>query len=117
MASEIRVELPSYSMFSATPAYQIQATVDGSTDNIAVFGLRRPQVVPDATDIRFTVPVGGENRLDKISQKFYDTPLLATVIADCNPGLDPMNGPAVADIINIPTRQRLATLGILTTNV
>lgn len=104
-------------MFSATPAYQIEATVDGSTDNVAVFGLRRQQVVPDPTDQRFTVPVGGAGRLDKISQKFYDTPLLAWAIADCNPGLDPMNGPAVADIINVPTRQRLAVLGILTTNV
>jgi hypothetical protein len=113
MANDIRIELPAYSMFSSTAAYQL--AIDGV--NVALFGLRQSPVVPDLTDIQFTVPVGGTGRLDKIAQKFYDTPELAWAIADCNPGMDPMVDPHVGEVISVPTRQRLATLGILTTNV
>lgn len=112
-AASIRVELPAYSMFSSTPAYQIQAEVDESLQTIAVFGLKINAVVPDPTDTLFTVPTGGEGRLDLISQKFYGVPDLWWVIANCNPAMDPMVGPNVADIIQVPTKLRLASLGIL----
>lgn len=111
--ASIRVELVPYSMMGATPAYQIQAEVDGSKQNVAVFGLKRDAVVPDPTDILFTVPTGGEGRLDLISQKFYGTPELWWAIAQCNPEMDPMIGPSIADIIAVPTKLRLAALGVL----
>lgn len=111
--ASIRVELVPYSMFAATPAYQIDAEVDGATQTVAVFGLKRDLVVPDPTDILFTVPTGGQGRLDLISQKLYGTPELWWAIARCNPDMDPMIGPSVAQVIQVPTKLRLATLGIL----
>lgn len=112
-AASIRVELVPYSMFGATPAYQVQAQVDGATKTVAVFGLRRSAVVPDPSDILFTVPTGGGGRLDLISQKFYNTPELWWAIARCNPSIDPMVGPNIGDVIAIPTKLRLASIGIL----
>lgn len=112
-AASIRVELVPYSMFGATPAYQIQAEVDNAQQNVAVFGLKRDIVVPDPTDQLFTVPTGGGGRLDLISQKLYGTPELWWAIARCNPSMDPMVGPNIADVIQVPTKLRLASLGIL----
>lgn len=100
-------------MFGATPAFQIQAEVDGATQNVAVFGLLQDIVVPDPSDEQFTVPPGGQGRLDLISQSLYGTPELWHAIARCNPGMDPLIGPNVADVIQVPTRLRLAGLGIL----
>jgi hypothetical protein len=111
--ASIRVELVPYSMFGATPAYQVQAQVDGSTQNVAVFGLKRDLVVPDPSDVLFTVPTGGGGRLDLISQKLYGTPELWWAIARCNPSMDPMTGPNIADMIVVPTKLRLASLGVL----
>ncbi len=111
--ASIRVELVPYSMFVATSAFQIQAEVDGTTQNVAIFGLKRDAVVPDPTDQDFTVPPGGGGRLDLISQSLYGTPELWHAICRCNPGMDPMVGPNVADVIQVPTRLRLASLGLL----
>jgi hypothetical protein len=111
--ASIRVELVPYSMFGATPAYQINAEVDGSSQTVAVFGLRRDAVVPDPSDVLFAVPTGGGGRLDLISQKLYGTPELWWVIARCNPEMDPMIGPEIGQVIQVPTKLRLASLGIL----
>ena len=109
----VRVELSPYSMFAATPTYQIQAELDTGKENVIVFGLKRDVVVPDPSDILFPVPTGGGGRLDLISQKFYSTPELWWVIARCNPSIDPMVGPSITDIVHVPTRLRLAALGVL----
>ncbi len=109
----VRVELTAYSMYAATPTYQIPAELDTGKENVVVFGLMRAAVVPDPSDMLFPVPAGGGGRLDLISQKFFGTPELNWAIALCNPGLDPMMGPNVSDEIQIPTRLRLANLGIL----
>ena len=109
----MRVELTPYSSYAATPTYQIEAELDTGKENTVVFGLMRATVVPDPSDVLFTVPGGGGGRLDLISQKFFSTPELFLAITQCNPGLDPMVGPAVGDVIQVPTRQRLANLGIL----
>jgi hypothetical protein len=110
----VRAELPKYSMFSATPTYQVQAEVDtGDVETVVVFGLKRDVVVPHPSDIQFTVPAAGGGRLDLVSQKFYSTPDLFWAISRCNPALDPMLGPNVAEVISVPTRLRLASLGIL----
>jgi hypothetical protein len=112
-AASIRVQLTAYSQFSATPAYQIQAQIGSKLETVAVFGLKVNAVMPNPTDILFTVPTGGGGRLDLISQKFYGTPELWWAIAICNPGMDPMIGPTIAQVIRVPTKARLATLGIL----
>jgi hypothetical protein len=109
----VRVELVPYSMFTATPAYQIETELDTGKENVVVFGLKRDPVVPDPTDILFTVPPGGGGRFDLISQKFYGTPELWWAISRCNVELDPMVGPDVGSIIRVPTRLRLASLGVL----
>ena len=109
----VRVELVPFSMFAATPAYQIPAELDSGTENVVVFGLKRNAVVPDPSDSLFTVPAGGQGRLDLVSQKFYGTPELWESIANCNPSLDPMIGPEAGSIIQVPARLRLASLGIL----
>jgi len=111
--ASVRVELTPYSQYSSTPAYQIQAEIDGTSQTVAVFGLKQNAVVADPTDIMYTVPTGGGGRLDLISQKLYGTPSLWWVIAQCNPEMDPVIGPNVADVIQVPTKLRLAALGIL----
>lgn len=109
----VRVELAPYSQFTATPAYQIEAELDTGVESVVVFGLRRDSVVPDPSDILFTVPPGGGGRFDLISQKHYGTPELGLTIARCNPEIDPMIGPDVGSIIRVPTSARLASLGVL----
>lgn len=110
-----RIELPPYSMFSSTPAYDgIGAEIEGTRQKIAVFGLLVDPVVPDATDELFRVPQGADARLDLISQKFYGVPDLWWVIALVNNILDPLVGAPVGINIRVPTRQRMAAEGILT---
>lgn len=100
-----RVELPAYSMFSSTPVYNVQGNI--------VFGLLADVVVPDGTDELYTVPSAGEARLDLISDNFYSTPHLWWVLARVNRITDPMTEPATNDVIRIPSRARLAALGVL----
>lgn len=100
-------------MFASTPAYQVDAEIDGTDQTVAVFGLKRDAVVPDSSDILFTVPTGGGGRLDLISQKFYGTPELWWAICRCNVSMDPMVGPNIGDVIRVPTRSRLAAIGVL----
>jgi hypothetical protein len=100
-----RVELPAYSMFATTPVYEVGGDV--------VFGLLKDVIVPDASDELFTVPPGGETRLDSISYKFYGTPALWWVLARVNNIEDPLVGVALNATIRIPTKARLASEGIL----
>lgn len=100
-----RVELPPYSMFSATPIYE----VGGNT----VFGLMQEAVVPDATDNLYTLPTAGESRLDIVADHFYGAPQLWWVIASVNRIHDALVGPKTGDVLRIPTRERLGRLGIL----
>ncbi len=111
---KVRVERIPYSMFSKTPVYHgISAEVDGKVEKVLVFGLLRDAVVPDPSDFLFTVPPGAKNRLDLISQKFYNTPELWWAIARVNAMIDPLVGPQDGDLIRIPTQQRLSNLGVL----
>lgn len=100
-----RVELPAYSMFSATPVYEVGGDV--------VFGLLKDAIVPDASDDLYTVPPGGAHRLDAISYYFYNTPHLWWVLARVNNVVDPLIGVAVGTVIRIPTKSRLASEGVL----
>ena len=107
MATNIRVQLPPYSMWGKTRIYP--QVVGG--ENVIVFGLLQDMVAPDASDQVFTVPRAGVNRLDLISQNFYGVPDLWPVIARVNGILDPMVGFSEGDVIQVPTRARLALLG------
>jgi hypothetical protein len=109
----IRVELPAFSQFTSTTTYQIPAELDSGKENVVVFGLKRDAIVPDPSDIMFTVPGRGRGRLDLVSQHFYGTPELWWAIAQCNPGMDPFIGPEVTQVIRVPAKNRLATLGVL----
>ena len=101
-------------MFSATPAYEgVEAEIEGSRQKVIVFGLMVDAVVPDASDLLYTVPQAGEGRLDLISQQFYGTPELWWVIAVVNNQLDPLVGFSVNETIRIPKKERLASNGIL----
>lgn len=100
-----RVELPAFSMFATTPVYD--------SDGEVVFGLMKDVIIQDASDELYTVPPGGVNRLDAISNKFYGTPALWWVIARVNNVLDPLFGVALNSQIRIPTKARLASEGIL----
>jgi len=102
-------------MFAATPVYDgISAEIEGSRQKVIVFGMMVDAVVPDATDTLFRVPQAGEARLDLIAQKFYGVPDLWWVIALVNNIVDPLVGAEVGKNIRIPTRNRLASEGILT---
>lgn len=101
-------------MFANTPAYQdVSAEIEGTRQNVIVFGLMVDAVVADASDTLFRVPQAAEGRLDLISQKFYGTPELWWVIALVNNIRDPIVGASVGQHVRIPTRNRLAAEGIL----
>lgn len=101
-------------MFSATPAYEgVESEIEGSRQKVIVFGLLVDAVVPDATDILYTVPQAGEGRLDLVSQQHYGTPELWWVIALVNNLIDPLVGFTVGQSIRIPQKNRLAAEGIL----
>lgn len=110
-----RIELPPYSMFTATPVYDgISVEVEGTRQKVILFGMMVDAVVPDATDEIFRVPAGGDARLDLISQKFYGVPDLWWVIALVNNIVDPLVGAPVGTNIRVPSKSRLASEGILT---
>lgn len=112
--ADLRVKLPDYSMFAATPLYSgIGATVDGESQQVAVFGLMSDVIVPDSSDIIYRVPQSGVERLDLIANKFYGVPDLWWVIARVNRNLDPLVGFAANQQIRVPRRERLAAKGIL----
>lgn len=100
-----RIELPPYSMFATTPVYDVE--------NDVVFGLMKDVIVPDASDRLYTIPPGGEARLDAISYKEYGTPSLWWVLARVNDLQDALVGFPVNTTIRIPTKDRLASEGIL----
>ena len=101
-----RVDLPSYSMFMATPVYEVGENI--------VFGLMQEAVVPDASDTLYTLPSPGAERLDIVSDFFYGTPHLWWVLASVNRIHDPIAGPPTGTVLRIPTRDRLSRLGVLT---
>lgn len=107
--AETRVQLPPYSMFPTTPIYESQA----EGEPVIVFGLLQDAIVPHASDIVFTVPVGGVYRLDVISQHFYGVPDFWWVLARVNNILDPIVGAAFGARIRVPTKARLAQEGLL----
>jgi hypothetical protein len=92
-------------MFSNTPVY----TVNG----IIQFGLLTDAVVADPSDQLYTIPAAGVERLDLISNEFYGTTELWWVIALVNNFQDALVGFPINSQIRIPTRQRLASEGIL----
>lgn len=100
------VSFPAYSMFSATPVYQIGSDV--------VLGLMRDVVIPDASDTLYTVTEPGSSRFDLISNMFYGTCQLWWVIARVNNIMDPLLGVAPGTVLRIPTRDRLSRQGVLT---
>ena len=109
-----RIELPPYSMFSATPAYEgVSAEIEGVRQNVIVFGLMADAVVPDASDTLYAVPQAGEGRLDLISQQHYGTPELWWVLASVNNIVDPLVGVVAGQVVRIPQKERLAANGIL----
>ena len=114
MADSIRLQLPQYSMLSSTPIYHgISAEVDGVVQDVVVPGLMQSPVVPDPSDILYTVQAAAVGRLDLISNKFYKVVDLWWVIARVNHIIDTLTGPSFGDVIRIPTKPRLAALGIL----
>lgn len=92
-------------MFSNTPVYELGGVIQ--------FGLMKDAIAPDSTDQQFTVPPDGVERLDLISYDFYGTPELWWVIARLNNLRDPLVGVPVGTQLRVPTRQRLASEGIL----
>lgn len=105
-----RIQLPPYSMWAATSIYQ---AVGPDKNPAIVFGLLQDIVVADPSDTLYTVPAGGINRLDLISQSFYGVPDMWWVLARVNTILDPLVGAAIGTVIRIPTKSRLSLAGIL----
>lgn len=103
-------------MFSSTPAYDgVDVEIEGSRQKVIVFGLMVDAVVPDASDVLYTVPPSGEGRLDLLSQYQYGTTELWWVIALVNNIVDPFVGSAVGDVLRIPRKERLSAEGVLGT--
>ena len=101
-----RIELPQYSMFTATPVYNLGA-------DTVVFGLMQPSVVADDTDELWVVPPAGVPRLDLLANDFYGTPALWWVLSSVNNILDPLVSVPAGTGIRVPTKTRLAAEGIL----
>ena len=93
-------------MFSSTPVYQVGPDV--------VYGLRQPQVLPDASDQLYPVPQALAGQLWLISELCYGVPDLYWVISDVNGMTDPLTEAAFGVKLRIPSSTRLANLGILT---
>jgi hypothetical protein len=111
---EQNIQLPPYSMFSKTPVYaDVPVEIEGDKQTAIVPGLQVPPVVEDQSDILYKVSQGGAARLDLIADEFYGTPELWWVLAQVNPGTDPLIGFELGQSVRVPTRTRLATLGIL----
>lgn len=101
-------------MYSTTPIYDgVEVEVEGVRQKVIVFGLMVEAVNPDSSDELYTVPQGGEGRLDLISQQKYGTSELWWVIAGVNYVLDPLVGFVAGQIIRVPKKERLASEGIL----
>jgi len=99
------VTLPKYSMYQKTPVYKVGDSV--------VFGQWREPIVPDSSDVIYTVDVTTKNRLDIISNNFYGTPSLWWVIATVNNTIDAQSGIDVGDRLRVPIKSRLSSLNIL----
>lgn len=104
--TQVNVTLPAYTAFGQTEVYQ---TRDGEV----FFGLMRESVIADATDQIYTVTESGKRRLDLLSELFYGTTKLWWVICQVNNIVDPMQELEVNVELRVPTRDRLAELGIL----
>jgi hypothetical protein len=100
-----RIELPPYSMFARTPVYDVAGDI--------VFGLMADVIVPDITDQLFIVPLEGVNRLDLIADEFYGISQLWWVLARVNNIQDPLVSVPVGTTIRVPTKDRLASAGVL----
>jgi len=96
-------------MFAKTPVYEVETEAGKEV----VFGLMQDVIVPDSTDLVYTVPIGGLFRMDLISQSFYGVPNLWWVIARVNGILDPLAGASLGQVLRIPTKSRLAKEGLL----
>lgn len=111
-----RIELPACSMLASTPIYDgVTAEVEGAQEPVVVPGLMVDVVVADGSDEVYIVPQAGAARLDLIAHKFYGTPDLWWVLARVNNLSDPLVGFPSGAKIRVPTRQRLAAEGVLTT--
>lgn len=97
-------------MFSRTGLYEAASEEEGA---VLAFGLMRTTVPSDPSDTLFTVPPGGDSRMDAVSDYHYGTPELWWVIAQANNIIDPLTALVVNSKIRIPTRARLASQGIL----
>lgn len=93
-------------MFTTTPIYDLGG------GNI-VFGLMQPAVVPNDSDELWAVPSAGVPRLDLLANEFYGTPQLWWVLASVNNILDPLVSVPLGTKIRVPTKERLASEGIL----
>ncbi len=93
-------------MFTDTPVYNVNGDL--------VFGLRRESVLPDVTDVLYTVTQAVENKLWMISTAFYGIPDLWWVIASVNNINDPFVGIKAGTSVRIPSVTRLSNEGILT---
>jgi len=100
-----RIELPPYSMFAQTPVYEVGGDV--------VFGQMVPAVVPNDSDVIYSVPAAGEHRLDLISTQFYGVPDLWWILATVNNIIDPLVSVPAGTNIRVPSRSRLASEGTL----
>jgi hypothetical protein len=94
-----KVPLPSLSMFSKTPVYDVGGTI--------IFGLQQPVVLPAGSDQIYTVRQGMENRLDRIAFNFYGTSRLWWAIAQVNNLTDPFLDVPTGKQLRIPDRARL----------
>lgn len=92
-------------MFANTPVYDVGGTL--------VFGLLRDPVVPDPTDELYLVNPGEVDRADLIAAKALGTPNLMWAVWRVNGVIDPEIPFEVRQQIRLPTRTRLAALGVL----
>ena len=100
-------------MFAQTPVFSVTDIYGLGLPPITVYGEMVPAVVPDPTDTMYTVPAGGLYRFDLISAQFYGVPDLWWVIALVNNVIDPILTVPPGTLIRVPTKDRLASEGVL----
>lgn len=100
-----------------TDRYKNCKILTSKEDNNEIFISTReiPEPFAREDDVYHKLEVHEVGRLDKLSQKYYNTPMLWWVIAQANDIFDPFKEIPIGTLIRIPSRQTLyGNRGMLT---
>lgn len=99
-------EKPKTSVLLSTSRYKDLYTLVDDEGNTYTETPSKIEIPESANDTYFVVNPDYENRLDLVSFKFYNTPLLWWVIAECSDIYNPLIVP-VGTVLRVPSKNTL----------